>query len=243
MVVRLISPKASNKWLAQQFEQEKDSREWNQMMLAFFWSVADCNQHGCAVQCQWDALCKCPNHKKTHTKEKKKKGNRHRKHSVSMCLSLKRRSIQIKKYGDRSIETERKRERERERERERVSVYAAACAPLPCHPYPAALCEVLLVLAHTSAWQTSMKPSSCRHPLFYKEATKKCNMRWKFCEALTDDNKRTLSHSMVWMDCYSTTVLMKQPRQHQQSSSHNNTHTHARVHAQQLECFEMHACV
>ena len=65
------------------------------MMLAFFWSVADCNRHGCAVQ--WDALCKYPNHKKTHTKENEKKGNRHRKHAVSMCLSLKRRSIQIKK--------------------------------------------------------------------------------------------------------------------------------------------------
>ena len=43
------------------------------MMLAFFWSVADCNPHGCAVQ--WDALCKYPNHKETHTKENKKKGN------------------------------------------------------------------------------------------------------------------------------------------------------------------------
>ena len=42
-------------------------------MLAFFWSVADCNRHGCAVQ--WDALCKYPNHKKTHTKENKKKRN------------------------------------------------------------------------------------------------------------------------------------------------------------------------
>ena len=58
------------------------------MMLAFFWSVADCNRHGCAVQ--WDALCQYPNHKKTHTKENKKKGNRHRKHAVSMCLSLRR---------------------------------------------------------------------------------------------------------------------------------------------------------
>ena len=82
------------------------------MMLAFFWSVADCNRQGCAVQ--WDALCKYPNHKKTHTKENKKKGSRQRKHAVSMCLSLKRRSIQIKKYGDRSIERERKKERERE---------------------------------------------------------------------------------------------------------------------------------
>ena len=43
------------------------------MMLAFFWSVADCNRHGCAV---WDALCKYPNHKKTHTKENKKEGNK-----------------------------------------------------------------------------------------------------------------------------------------------------------------------
>ena len=145
-------------------------------MLAFFWSVADCNRHGSAVQ--WDALCKYPNHNKTHTKENKKNGNRHRKHAGSMCLSLKRRSIQ-KKYGDRSIERERKKERERERESIclRKLVYAAACAPLPCHPYPGALCEVLLVLAHTSAWQTSLKPSSCCHPLFYKEATKKCNMR------------------------------------------------------------------
>ena len=90
-----------------------------------------------------------------------------------------------KKYGDRSIARERKREIERDREREsewereRVPAYAAACAPLPCHPYPAALCEVLLVLAHTSAWQTSLKLSSCRHPLLYIEATKKCNMRWK----------------------------------------------------------------
>ena len=66
-------------------EQQKDSREWNHMMLAFFWSVADCNRESCAVQ--WDALCKYTNHKKTHTKERKNKGNRHKKHAVSMCLS------------------------------------------------------------------------------------------------------------------------------------------------------------
>ena len=54
------------------------------MILAFFWSVADCNRYGCAVQ--WDALCRYPNDKKTHKKEKKMIGNRHRKHSVSMCL-------------------------------------------------------------------------------------------------------------------------------------------------------------
>ena len=50
-------------------EQQKDSREWNQMVLAFFWSVADCNRHGCAAQS--DALCKNPNHKKTHKKREK----------------------------------------------------------------------------------------------------------------------------------------------------------------------------
>ena len=130
-------------------------------MLSLFWSVADCNRHGCAVQC--DALS-------TQTKRRHEKRRKYTQETCSINVFV------IKKGGESHKDAEREREREREM-RQRVSVYAAACAPLPCHPYPSAFCEVLLVFAHTSAWQASLKPSSCCHPLVCIEATKKCNMR------------------------------------------------------------------
>ena len=135
---------------------------------------------------------------------------------------------------------ERKKEWKKDREREWESVYAAACAPLPCHPYPAALCEVFLVLSHTSAWQTSLKPSSCRHPLFYIEATKKCNMRWKI-QWSTHWWQQRETFSTAWSGWIAT------PQQSQWNNQDNNSnlllmmthtraraltrmHTHARIH-------------
>ena len=94
-----------------------------------------------------------------HTKEIKKKGNRHRKHAVSMCLSIQIKKIWWQKHRERKKERKKERERqrerqretdtERERERERVSVNAAACAPLPCHPYRCSVRSVARASSNT----------------------------------------------------------------------------------------------
>ena len=69
-LVRGFQPAASS---TSQAGRAKDSRECKQMMLAFFWSVADCNLHGCTVQ--WDTLCtsKEANQKKTQKIRRKRK--------------------------------------------------------------------------------------------------------------------------------------------------------------------------
>ena len=132
----------------------------------------------------------------------------------------------------------------KERERERESVYAAACAPLPCRPYTAALCEVLLVLAHTSAWQTSWKPSSCRHPLFYIEATKKCNIRWNFWST------HWLQQREAFPTAWSGWIATAQQSQWNNQDNNSNlllimTHTHTcvRTHTHAHTCAHTHTAV
>ena len=162
MVVRYISPKASYKWglpnnsrfvrgfqpaaaSTPQARTAKDSRDRNQMMLAFFWSVADCNRYGCAVQ--WDALCNYPNHKKTQKKRKRRKeidtGN-----MQYQCVCHKKKEVNPKKIWrqkhrernkewkkERERERERERKRERERERERICLCCHLCSfTLPSVP-------------------------------------------------------------------------------------------------------------